>query len=83
MPLVRVSEMPFYVRLASNEKPRLSAPTAISEPQGSNNLREFCQGISFGVGLFLALIVAFWLISAATGNLPTLQSLQTYWLAAH
>ena len=75
--------MPFYVRLASNEKPRLAARTASKEPLVSNNLREFSEGISFGLGLLVALFAAYWIIAAHVAGFPDLQSLQNYWFAFH
>ncbi|MGI9475665.1 MAG: hypothetical protein ACR2PI_03100 [Hyphomicrobiaceae bacterium] len=73
--------MTFSVRLASNEKPRLSARADAGDVKTSNHLHEFCQGISFGVGMLIVLVVAFWAISAAAGSMPSLQWLQTQWLS--
>ena len=74
--------MTFSVRLASNEKPRLAARAdAGKQHEAPNHLREFCQGISFGLGLLVAMAVAFWIISAVAGGFPSLQSLQSYWFA--
>lgn len=75
--------MPFYVRLASNEKPRLAARTASKDLAVTNNLREFCQGISFGLGLFVALFAAYWIVATHGTSLPDPQSLLNYWFAFH
>ncbi len=75
--------MPFYVRLASDEKPRRAARTASKELVVTNNLSEFCQGMSFGLGLFVALFAAYWIVATHGASLPDLQSLENYWLAFH
>ena len=75
--------MPFYVRLASNEKPRLSERTASNEMLASSYLDEVCQGISFGLGLLMAVSAAYWIIATHVASFPDLQSLQNYWFAFH
>ena len=81
MPLV--TTMPFYVRLASNEKPRRSERTAWKEQLVSSSLREFCQGISFGLALLVVLFATYWIIATHVASFPDLQSLQNYWFAFH
>ncbi len=74
-------DMTFSVCLASNEKPRLPARPDADVEKTSNYFSEFCQGISFGVGLLLAIVIAYWVITAAAGGLPNLQWFQMHWLS--
>jgi hypothetical protein len=71
--------MPFYVRLASNEKSNLSGRSSRNEPQQTSVMGELCQGIGVGLGALALLFAAYWIVSAHLAGFPDLQSLQNFW----
>ena len=64
-----VPAMPFNLRFASSDKRRLSQH-AVKAKVAPQALREFCLGVSFGLGLIAALIATYWLIVTYGGGLP-------------
>ena len=65
--------MPFNVRLAHHDRPRppLHA-VAGQKPTASSHVREFVQGISFGLGLVVVMSVAYWFVGMQIAGLPFL-----------
>lgn len=74
--------MPFYVRLAEDEKPAVAKRAAAKAAQAPDNLRDVAHGIKIGLGLLVVLGCTYWAVSAHIASFPDTQSLINYWFAS-
>ena len=77
-----VNDMPFYVRLAEDEKPPVAKRATANAAPAPDSLRDVAHGIKIGLGLLVVAGCTYWAISAHIASFPDTQSLLNYWLAS-
>ena len=73
--------MPFYVRLADDEKPPVPRRATARAVSAQDNMRDIAHGIKIGLGLLVVAGCTYWAVSAHIASFPDMQSLLNYWLA--
>lgn len=76
-----VNGMPFYVRLADDQQPRVARRASGQTAAAPDNLQDIAHGIKIGLGLLVVAGCTYWAVSAHIASFPDMQSLLNYWLA--